>query len=195
MYDDPQYAESRLAQTIVRKEDGDPVTVEGVFRNDDGEIICNVYDHRVKLFKHQPLNRLNLKPMPLGYINSGAFPSYLSRRPRRQDWRQGLRRANLSSGRFLLEVTSLPQIFLDNIIDGKYPKISTVLRRIRAEQVFGNAFSRSFAIVDGSYQREPLELHYQNRIVGTVSPDGVPTLTGNNTYLTERLEHDYGKAN
>src|SRR5699024_3329179 len=114
---DYAYADSRIKGTIVRL-NGEPVLVERV-----GPDYCIV-----QAWEEYPRGRqircnlddLDVKPVPLGFINSGYVADYAYRLPMQRDWRQGLRSNNcrLESGRDLLEINKKA---LRNCIVGRYP--------------------------------------------------------------------------
>ena len=93
MYDTAEYANSRLAETIVRIGDV-PIYVVCVRAGMVVEYtILDSDDDSVHTCK---LEELNLEPVPLGYFNTHKSAYYASRQPRRDDWRQGLRQQLIS---------------------------------------------------------------------------------------------------
>ena len=84
-YDSGEYANSRLNDSYVRDEEGKVVKVLRV----DEDFKTIVQDGVTLKERWTTLDKLDLKPMPLGYINFDQ-PQFLSRMPRRDDWRQGL---------------------------------------------------------------------------------------------------------
>lgn len=94
MYNTSEYADSRIAGTVVllkRK----PVFVERVLR---GKAIANTFDAKPRrlLCKVESLSVLSPN-MSLGFYNNNGTAYYLSRKAMRNDWRQGLRPNNVLS--------------------------------------------------------------------------------------------------
>lgn len=123
MYDDSEYAHSRLANTFVRHK-GKAVYVRRVRDN----FVCNLYSYGEGGREYDvKLEELDLSSPPLGLVNVGDTCHYVTRRPMRNDWRQGVRSSNTTwrQGR------SVENEFLSRCIDGKFPTKSTALRRLR----------------------------------------------------------------
>lgn len=135
-YDTGEYANSRLADTIV-KLDGMPVRVLNVDDNKE----CNVHNLKDGMNLIVPLDKLDLTPIKLGYANiNGVGAVYISRVPKREDWRQGLRPKNVTHGNFLDEAV----VYL---LCEAYPTRDEALH-ISSEVGMPQAFSREFG-VDG----------------------------------------------
>ena len=188
MYDSAQYAESRLAGTIVRKGNS-PFYVNRCFNNDRREIIVqgeNMAERNAN--EEVKLSDLNIAAMPLGYINRGKKCYYISRIPKRRDWRQGLREGNASMGMFgRLRFRDLGKSLTD-MLRLNYPNFETCLKRMRSGNYYSMAFSRVFALFlyDGE---ENFFLKYKNKDVGMVNKTtGAVTLNEDFIYLQERLE-------
>lgn len=91
MYKEPEYAESRLVDTVVRWGDK-PVYVCSVGR----DMLCEVRTSLESGESHKVhLDELNVLSPPLGFTNIGAKAYYISRRPTRRDYRQGVRQNQL----------------------------------------------------------------------------------------------------
>lgn len=84
-----EYANTRLAGTYCLK-DGKPTRVEMVMH--DGNVMCQRLDGEEFVCN---LDDLQVKGIKLGYINTPATAMFLARVPKRRDWRQGLRAANV----------------------------------------------------------------------------------------------------
>lgn len=122
MYEDAQYAGSRLNGTIVRSKSGAPIVIDKVVDGEDGGLIA--YTHK---FTEVPgvnrkkvlLNNLDLSPVPLGFAYNGHGVAYLQRTPKRNDWRQGLRRNTLRSS-YGVDKRLITDTDLKRTIEGKY---------------------------------------------------------------------------
>ena len=194
MYDDARYAQSRLEQTIVRNSDNEPVTVLTVESTGLGKLICECWDHVKEKEQTYPLDSLNLKPIPLGYMNYRNYCAYLSRMPMRQDWRQGLRRRNMTNPPRFLDFNHLDINFI-NMYRGVYPTIERVKYSLAMFETRMEAFSRCFALeADLGYDdRNTMKLngyviHYKNRRVGTISKKDEVVFNSDSIFLKERFE-------
>jgi len=87
MYKEPEYAQSRIGGTIVLYGKV-PVYVESVEHDMTCIVRLDLDSERVKSI---PFDDLNVLAPKLGFINSNGRAFYLSRKPLRNDWRQGLR--------------------------------------------------------------------------------------------------------
>lgn len=127
--DDYQYAASRLDGTIVRTAEGTVVLVERV--HEDG--VCSCIDLASDLRLYRPLNSLNLKPVPLGFVNHRNKVHYVTRVPRRGDYRQGLRKEN------------------SQVLVGNYPPFHVIVNTITNQfPSFDNAIALSSKYADNS---------------------------------------------
>ena len=132
-YDTGEYANSRLAGTIV-KVDGEAVCVDTV--NDDMECLVEFIDSGE--LRTVPLNGLDLSPIKLGYVNTIGNCVYMQRIPRRDDWRQGLRDNNVTYGGLL-------RSGVVQILKGTYPSLDEAAKRSEEEE-YRVAFSKEFCI-------------------------------------------------
>ena len=178
---DYAYADNRLSGTIVRDAiTGRPVKVFGV--NQDG------YAHVVYLDEMGTMNEeervikledLDVRPVPLGYVNFNGSLSYLYRIPVRRDWKQGLRANNCAS--VGLGLANIPGSNLSKTIMGVFPSFAEVKRTIKNNIGHAYAWHRHWA-TDGK------RLYYKRLdCVGTIFR-GKPKLTGKCAYLKEALE-------
>ena len=88
MYVEPDYANSRLNRTVVRL-GNIPVYVVNVRDDKQCEILHDINKEEEVALVH--LDDLNPLSPALGYVNSNGRAYYLSRKPLRRDYRQGLR--------------------------------------------------------------------------------------------------------
>lgn len=158
MYDNGQYANSRLAGTIIRLGNGRPVTViecEGA-----GEDIQVCYSYLSTGNRARGLYRLvemDLTPVPLGWADHSRWDaSYLVRIPKRNDWRQGLRLSNYSSvfGSDKREITAsnLSKTILGNFLSFD----DAVDEAVNNGKI--TPFSREFAV---GYRGKEVELYFK----------------------------------
>ncbi len=89
MYDTAEYANTRLSGTIVRLTNGTPIVVHQV--RDKFIVEYSKLEDKEGELKKCPLSQVDLEPVPLGFVNRQGGATYLSRQPKRDDWRQGLR--------------------------------------------------------------------------------------------------------
>lgn len=136
MYVDRDYAESRLHGTLVRHE-GKPVMVTAV----RDSLECEVKDLLTGNYSTTHLDNLDLKSPPLGFVNHGGNCYYLTRKPMRNDWRQGVRTNSVviqGGGRVPVEVIA-------QCMAGEYPTKSVALSKLRDGQRT-IAISREFSL-------------------------------------------------
>lgn len=180
VYKDSEYADSRLRGTVVLL-NGTPVYVTRV--NDD--LTCTVRndeDDDEGEFRVE-CDDLNVLAPKLGFVNSGGRALYLSRKPMRCDWRQGLRPAQITilTGRIGNRPT-----FRDimKCLRGEYKKLPASIRLL-SEGHSSVAISRELCLVK---KRNLIEVHYCWRgRVGTLSKK-VITLDGKHKHLSYLLE-------
>lgn len=188
MYDDAQYANSRLVGTIVREGgSGMPVMVHECEGLPDGNIDVVTTD----ITKEKPrkkrikLHDLNISSMPLGYINVGVNCYYVSRIPRRDDWRQGLRDNQLTT-RGHIRIKNCGKELVD-MLQKKYPSFEECVKLVKEGEVNAKAFCRVFAVSYTLIRGGNPVLLYKGQSVGEVV-DGKPDLKHNYIHLKERLE-------
>ena len=143
LYDTAEYANSRLNGTIVRL-NGKPVKISECFEDDSG--IAATYRHLSNGASGvSPLEEFDLSPVPLGWaISDREGASYLTRVPKRSDYRQGLRLSNYTSV-FGDEHRRVGKVALSNCIIGKYPSFDSVLDEVSNQPAF-RPYSRDFAL-------------------------------------------------
>ena len=170
-YDTADYAEGRLAGTII-KLDGKAVKLSHCF----GDMMALVVDISTGQDKEVKLDDLDLSPIQLGYVNRGGEAYYLKRLPKREDWRQGLRCNNVSHHQML-------GMGVVQLLSGDYPTFEEAHERVTAYEQNSVAFSRVFAVEMYGY------LRYKGRdCVGKVGKDAKITLHPTFLYLTEALK-------
>ena len=151
--DDWEYANSRLAGTIVRLGE-DPVFIHSVAPGMVVDLakLDDIYNN----YK-VPAQELNLVPVPLGMCNFEGTISYLSRMPLRRDWKQGLRRENFTSNN--VNHAAIPPHELAKVIRGQYPSYVEAMELV-AKGLKGVAWTRHWAVSSTGL------LHYKWDVVG-----------------------------
>lgn len=173
--DDYEYAASRLEGTIVRLR-GKPVMVHKVTR--DCEAKCTFISNGRRI--NSKVVDLNLKPVSLGYVNYMGQASYVSRMPKRRDWRQGFRYSSIISlcG---IRADAIPYTAMYTTIVNKFPDLEACLKVV-AVPGMSAAFHRHWAVAHGN------QLMYKGgELVGTIDDQGSPVLYTNKQYLSEYL--------
>lgn len=137
--DDYEYANSRLAETIVRL-GKEPIFV---FSVRSGMTVQYAPLSDLTDVKICHIDELNLQPVPLGYCNYNKHASYLTRMPMRRDWRQGLRRGNFCSLN-AVNADRIPYESLRQAIIGDFPSLAAALEA--AKKVKSIAWHRHWAV-------------------------------------------------
>lgn len=171
--DNVEYARTRLLGTIVTYK-GEPVNITAVV-NDRKGVTCSYVS-----FEEEgvcPVDNLDLTPLKLGFVNTPYGTGFLSRMPKRHDWRQGLRDQNCNvygdvPKRMLMELKSL-RLTTKNI----FPSIEEAIAKC-------TAFSRNFAVMKGG------NLMYKNEVVGGVERGALKFLP-QYQYLKLRLDRTF----
>lgn len=177
--EDWSYARTRLEGTIVRYKD-EPVHIHSINVETGRAEVSNVETYGTE--KDRPYrvdtDDLNLKPVPLGYVNLKAGVAYLSRIPMRRDWKQGLRLENCffnSARRF-----SLVGKPISDCIKGIYPSFKEAFEKSKAMTTV--AWHRHWAVQAGQ-----VVLYKANEVVGSIK-NGKVILDKDFHYLKECLE-------
>jgi hypothetical protein len=137
MYDDSEYAESRLINTIVRH--GDTAVL---VRHVDEDMEAEVRDIQTGDEYRVHLDELNLKSPPLGNVNYGRYCLYLARKPMRRDWRQGVRPHNIQIIGSAMRNPDMEAIA--KCINGVFPTFEKAVQML--DEVAEVAISRDFSI-------------------------------------------------
>ncbi len=132
MYEDKEYAVARLTGTIVLNvETKQPVYIDG-FARDYANVRTLLTGEELKI----KLNKLDITPVQLGYVKVGKEYYYLSRIPKRDDWRQGLRNNTMVIRNNLVHPEGIEWANLALCIMGVYPNLRDCIP--------GVAFHRDF---------------------------------------------------
>jgi hypothetical protein len=196
-YENVEEAESRLRSTVVMY-DGKPVWVDHVVRGTGPSgLSVQIYSlprlrekREVDLFDP----KLNMRNIPLGYVNYGHDALYLTRMPARR-FKQGLNSENVHiprdkmfnehGDRINWGTIYSSQGFADSM-SGKFPSFEEAAKKLADESEFKSvAFSRVFAL-----SRNPLGLNillYKGNEVAW-SESHAFKLPGNKSFLQQVIE-------
>lgn len=142
-YDTAEYAGSRLVETVIRLGET-PVLIHNVDTDSVGRIRLKYEDIMTDVVNRETIDKFNLDPVPLGYVNSDGEARYVTRMPLRNDWKQGIRQRSICDiGGY--GINHITYRTIGYTIMGKFPKIATVLERVSRGHS-SMAFSREFAI-------------------------------------------------
>ena len=170
------YADTRLKDSIVMH-DGDPVVVYGVTSGGSATVAL-LSDESRNTFS-VPLRSLDVTPVKLGYVNYKGRTCYAMRMPKRRDWKQGLRGANITSMGGEVHIHAVPDKEWAKTIVGDYPTYEACLKAV-ARTAKSLAWSREWCV------SKDLSLWHKGVLVGKVV-DGQPLLSGRYQYLSECL--------
>lgn len=181
----PEDLQMRLSRSVVRYK-GKPVFVDEVNCFDITE--CSLYVTRLEdsytFTIKLPSEDLDVRPVPLGYININGRSLYAARKPHRR-YKQGLCKESLTVHRDrLLDLSRLLKSReLAQCIRGEYPTFQYALDSVQAG-MDSRAFSRRFSLLRDRRDKVLLECrgetvgHYEDKLI----------LDDSYTYLREELE-------
>lgn len=176
---DYNYARERLSNTIVSLSCGAPVYVKNVSL--DGTVMYTTLDDW-DLIKVTTLDKVDLTPIKLGWVNTPKGLLYTTRVPARK-WKQGLSAESFHIVyRDEKAVINFPSPHLINTIKNFYPPLKEVLKYLTPQTK--KAFSRNWAV---SNER----LMYNGRVVGVMS-EGKASLQKRDAYLREFFQETTG---
>lgn len=195
-YKDQGYAHKRLVGTII-KIDGRAAFVDQIADKKVAYIELVTGARKV-----QDVNKMDITPVPLGYINMPqGFITYAMRTPKREDWRQGLRINNtlrlithdeggieLLRGQRLFPET-VNKVDLGVTIEGIFPKFKDVVRNAYDKMRHSQAFDRHFGII----KKEKKILYKGELLVGELLDNkGTYRLFDDFQWVREELEEAIG---
>lgn len=171
---DWEYAASRLLESVVRL-DSEPIMIERIEPN------CSVFytslsNNEVGMTQ---LDKLDVRPVSLGYVNYKGYASYVVRVPKRRDWRQGMRYNNIKSlsGPAAQEI---PMRFIAKTIVNSFPAYKKCCENFTGVRD-SIAWHRHWAIKKNG------DLLYKGEgVVGKIV-EGQPLLDEKHLYLQEYL--------
>ncbi len=138
------YANSRLAGSIIRlQHSGEPVEVSSV---EEGGLVQGVTLNSPANRKNVrcKLSDLNMTPVPLGYVNYNKNAFFVARKPKRNDWRQGMRYDNITA--YGYEVRAIPMSYIRLTIINKYPTLQKAIGSTSSGVCHKMAWHRLWAI-------------------------------------------------
>jgi hypothetical protein len=178
MYKEPEYADSRLTNTIVRWGDK-PVYVQEV----GGDMMCRVKTDLDSDEHHKVhLDDLSVLSPPLGFVNIGSRAVYISRKPIRRDYRQGLRIGQLVC--LFGGVGDISYAVIMKCVKGDFPTLSKALSQLD-DGARSVGVSRDLCVTRTS--GKPSVQHCWKGKVGSVI-DGKIVLLKEKMHLTYLLE-------
>lgn len=186
MYDNAEYANSRLLGTIVRTMQGRPVTIHSCEPVRDDDISVTYRSLSTERRGQCLLSELDLTPVPLGFANnSGMDCSYLARMPMRNDYRQGLRAHNYVS-LWGPDKRYVETPVLSRLIQGNYFDLDGAME-VSFNSMKATPFSREFAVGECKGKSEAKLYYKWYGVVGDIINDRV-NLYDKFDYLEESLE-------
>lgn len=142
MYDDVDYARTRLNETIVMDKEGKASYVHNLYVEDGiMSAQCSVLGGDSKMVK---LEDLTLRGFKLGYLNKNGKALYLLRVPKRRDWRQGLRTNNVI-GYISKRRCDVASTTIMEALEATYPSVKEASKML-LEGWTSVAISRHYAI-------------------------------------------------
>ena len=157
---DVGYARSRLEGTIILHNSGTPVSVDRVSRSEDRKGIV-IYSHDIvdpMTTYNSPIEDFNFEPVRMGFCESKVGLAFLTRVPKRNDWRQGLRANNYQSV-WGPDARMVGMRQLKRSIMNRYPPLEYCCDESICMQV-SKPFSRDFAVSYNGHD-EKLDLLYK----------------------------------
>lgn len=178
--EDYGYASTRILGTIVRLKDGNPVYIQHMNERGQCWAIPIEKEWMIENAVQVHLDDLDLRPVRLGYVNTGGNASYFQRIPMRRDWKQGLRQENCTSNSYRL--FSIPMVDLKNCIINRYPTFAKACEGVSVPRTKGKiiAWHRHWAVATRG------EIYYKGEPVGYLVDDK-PVLSERFTHLKEYL--------
>lgn len=169
----------RLKSSLVRK-GNEPVYVQAV-EDKETVVVHNCHTGRKERIE---VEKLNLTPVPLGYVITGGDVVYVTRKPTRK-YKQGLTNDNSSAKHVLTGrpvAVRMNDEGLAKTIMGEFPSIEEAFQRCR-EGADIIPFSRNWAVANC---KDELCVMYKCEVVGYVGDNSV-MLSPDKYYLKESL--------
>lgn len=171
----------RLNASVVRVKERPVLVLDA---NDNGTVSVYVIDTGDRIYVK--VKDLELKPVPLGYVNSReAGLIYCMRKPTRR-YKQGLTNENLVatdvySGQEIR--INLKSEELSYTIQGKFPSIEECFTKVREGVTKALAFTREWAV---AHIKDELSILYKGSVVGYVGDNAI-MLNPDKYFLKESL--------
>ena len=176
MYEDVNYAATRLNNTIVMYK-RTPILISRVY-GDFMAVVFKLLDKNSIPLRVE-LSELNVANFKLGFVNDNIECSFLARKPKRRDYRQGLNTNNVDSSNAQVTEKLIAKALLH-----RYPTFTQATFAVLVRGVESRAWCEDFA------------LHGKNIIwryhkVGNLD-NGVITLLQEHKFLKISLERSIG---
>jgi len=159
-YKSKVYANDRLVNTIARVKNT-PAMIQKITDTKVQWVDLSEFNTNPVL-RADPLEDLDINPVPLGYCNHKDSAVYLMREPIRRDWKQGLRCQTLMALRDGEEIKSASIAYEDlaKTIIGDYPTFGKVFQTAVDKALpYSVAWDRSFMV------KHTLEIVYREEVV------------------------------
>ena len=178
-FTEPCYARQALANSLIRVGES-PVWV-GAFNEWSTTFYYPMNGKTAVIRDIREVKKLNIEPVPLGYVNNVKTTSFLSRMPKRR-WKQGLSPAvlSLNVSEFFLQSKAL-----GNCILNRYPSFDKAYELIKEEKKLSCAFNREWALRVGVLDPD---IMFRGTSVGIYTELGGVSLKPKYEYLTESFE-------
>jgi hypothetical protein len=142
--DDVDYARMRLVETIIRYEEQAVEVIDVTFKSFDKPLSVEAINLITQQVVRDDIDKFDLTPVKLGFVNLEAFvnTAYYERKPKRQDWRQGFRKANanLAWGFNWWDTKAIAKT-----INGVFPKVDEAIAAVRGDAQY-MAWNRDFCV-------------------------------------------------
>ena len=179
-YESANDVQLRLRHSVVRFEN-QPVVVEEV----GGKEVVGVTNILTGERFTASVKKLDLTPVPLGYMSAGKSLFYVMRKPTRK-YKQGLCGENVMFK--LVSGENIPVSYcgkhIGNTIVGNYPDIGAAFSQVRNGKAKAVPFSREWAVAE---REDELCILYRGETVGFVG-DTFVSILPERAYLKESLE-------
>ena len=176
---DYRYASTRLTGTILCR-GSNPLMIREV--GPDMMVVAEtVITKKIRTF---PMSELSLRSPDLGMVNTGRGVAYLARKPMRNDWRQGVRRNNISDLTGSSEVTDK---LIYRAIKGRFPSLVDAIDDTMSSGV-AVAFHRHWAVRYNERLRVFQLVYKWHGVAGNIAEDTHEVSLRDNGYLFTHLK-------
>ncbi len=179
---DHNYAASRLEGTVIMTTGGEPVMVYGVYPDMSLSVHIIAEGKDIKL----PAEEAVYTPVQLGYVNMKRGDAlYVVRKPMRRDWRQGMRKANVTVIGRQFNANNLNYKDMVPTMKGTFPAFNLVVDKFVNDMLDKSiAWCRDFALLPSG----EIEYRGSHRVGYFNKKNGECVLKEEYTYLNEALE-------
>ena len=196
MYDDINYAVNRLVGTIVSK-DNDTIFIHSLEKSDGGKIVCYYNKTGESRTKSCLLTEISLKPINIGNVNVNGGAYYISRKPMRRDWKQGMRANNIQyyspTPIAIRKSDVLSSVGLLEAFKNIYPSVEKCLESLMNGEANSIAFCKKLSL---ARYRGQTNMYYRGKdLVGSFDIDSKAlTLNKQSNYLFELIEENLNES-